>query len=184
MHSKLRMEPFRINTQAWELIFKRVEAMREQGKTLAEIGRLLSVNKSTVQRWLDDKKGGERTSFRDMLRYLDRLGISLHDVFGLEAQGLPEPSPSPLSMTRLDVQVARTLDTIAKVMGHSPEQLAAAIGATPVDVAAMLSAKRAISAGDFYRLCKAVGMAPTELLERAATLSDDIEKGGANQQTA
>jgi phage repressor protein C with HTH and peptisase S24 domain len=42
----------------------------------------LRVNRSTIKVWLDNSKGGERTSFRDMLRYIDKLGIQLNEVFG------------------------------------------------------------------------------------------------------
>jgi phage repressor protein C with HTH and peptisase S24 domain len=56
--------------------------LRARGESLESIGNLLKVNRSTIKVWLDRQKGGERTSFRDMIRYLDKLDISLENVFG------------------------------------------------------------------------------------------------------
>jgi phage repressor protein C with HTH and peptisase S24 domain len=76
------MDTFKINDKAWALVITKVNELREQGETLESIGNLLRVNRSTVKVWLDNSKGGERTSFRDMLRYIDKLGIQLDEIFG------------------------------------------------------------------------------------------------------
>lgn len=76
------MDTFKINDKAWTLVITKVNELRKQGETLESIGNLLRVNRSTIKVWLDNSKGGERTSFRDMLRYIDKLGIQLNEVFG------------------------------------------------------------------------------------------------------
>jgi phage repressor protein C with HTH and peptisase S24 domain len=76
------MDTFKINDKAWTLVITKVQELRKQGETLESIGNLLRVNRSTIKVWLDNSKGGERTSFRDMLRYIDKLGIQLNEVFG------------------------------------------------------------------------------------------------------
>lgn len=86
------MDSYKVNDRAWNLILSRVNELREAGETLESIGTLLQVNRSTIKVWLSNLKGGERTSFRDMIRYIDRLEIDFRDVFG-EAWGSPTGAP-------------------------------------------------------------------------------------------
>lgn len=61
---------------AWRVILKKIKELREKGYTQESIGEIMGVSKTAVSRWLSDNKaGGERTTFGDMLRYAKNLNI-------------------------------------------------------------------------------------------------------------
>lgn len=69
----------------WGRIIGEVRKMRDDKYTLERIGGILGVAKPTVQRWLENEAGGEKTAFIDVLRYLKALDIDLKDLlFGDE----------------------------------------------------------------------------------------------------
>jgi len=168
------MDSFRVNERAWKLVLARLDELIAQGMSQSEIGRLLGVHRATVSVWQADRKGGERTSFRDMVRYIDRLQIPLAEVFR-EAEGeLPEPGPQlRLGRTPLDGRVAKTLSAVAGALGVEQAAIAERMGASPEDVAAMLKGKRPMLIGEFCRMCQAVGIAPTVVLDRALSLAEN-----------
>lgn len=168
------MDSFRVNKRAWELVLARINELNTQGMSWAKIGRLLGVHRSTILVWNANQKGGERTSFRDMVRYIDRLQIPLEEVFKECTGTLPDPTPQPrLAATKLDHNISKTLSDVATALGETPESISAETGESPRDVAHMLSGERPMLAGEFYRVCNAVGVSPANVLDRAAKLTDD-----------
>ncbi len=76
-----------ITDAAWQAV---LSAMRERKNTKdetdADIGRLLGVNRGTVGVWLREEKGGQRTSVKNMLHYMEKLGIDSAQYFGSEGE--------------------------------------------------------------------------------------------------
>lgn len=64
----------------WGRIIGEVRKMRDEKYTLERIGTTLGVAKPTVQRWLENDAGGEKTAFIDILRYLKALNIDLSEI--------------------------------------------------------------------------------------------------------
>ena len=73
-------EAEQIMSKVWGRIIGEVRKMRDEKYTLERIGSTLGVAKPTVQRWLENDAGGEKTAFIDILRYLKALDIDLKDL--------------------------------------------------------------------------------------------------------
>lgn len=69
-----------IMNMVWGRIIAEVRKMRDEKYTLERIGTTLGVAKPTVQRWLENDAGGEKTAFIDILRYLKALNIDLSEI--------------------------------------------------------------------------------------------------------
>lgn len=69
-----------ITVKVWGRIISEVRRMRDEKYTLERIGAILGVAKPTVQRWLENDAGGEKTAFIDILRYLKALDMDLKDL--------------------------------------------------------------------------------------------------------
>jgi len=141
---------------------------------------MLGCDPATVNRWISNNQVPETISFRDMVRYLDRLRIALEDVFVGVPDVLPPPAPDT-RVTELDKNIATTLKDVANALGKNNEEICRTLEfIDTADVASMLSGKEVMSAGNFYRLCKAVGVAPEVVLGRAGELlGEDEYAGGA-----
>lgn len=182
----LDMDYYRINERAWELIIKELRKRRKRGETLDAIGKLLTAHKSTVKLWLDNQRGGERTSFRDMVRYLDRLQIPFEEIFGAGIDFPEEPRAS--IPTRYEAHVATTLSATAAVFGKKAETISSTAfnnEIPPATVQAMLDGKQTMTIGEFTSICNAIGIAPANVLERATELSkEDSRKDRTDRRTA
>lgn len=169
------MDSYKVNERAWMLIFERIDELLRQGKKQSEIARILSCDRATIHRWLADKRGGDRTSFRDMLRYLDRLRIPMAEVFSENPDGLPAPSPDRMP-TPFDAAIASTLLDVATALGKGDGEIARGSSTlTASDVRTLLTGYEPMRASDFACICGALGIAPEQILARASALSRDEE---------
>ncbi len=85
-----------VMAQVWSRIIGEVRKMRDDKYTLERIGSILGVAKPTVQRWLENNAGGEKTAFIDVLRYLKALDIDLKDLLQEDEPEAPEvPAAQP-----------------------------------------------------------------------------------------
>lgn len=167
------MDSYKINERAWSLILARVGELLQGGESQSSIARLLGCDRATVNRWIQDRKGGERTTFRDMIRYLDRLRIPLKDVFSAGAGELPPPSPDR-APTDLDKTIASTLVVVSKAVGKSTADIARELDLLDLpDLKAMMSGKATMRASDFSKICRAVGVDPGVILKRAESLQGE-----------
>lgn len=73
-----------VMSRVWGRIIGEVRKMRDEKYTLERIGSILGVAKPTVQRWLENDAGGEKTAFIDIMRYLKALDIELKDLLYTE----------------------------------------------------------------------------------------------------
>jgi len=168
------MDSYRIMNTASELIIADVSRRTAEGQSQSEISRLVGCERSTVHRWVTEGFVRENTSFRDMVRYLDRLRIPLSAVFGTKDE-LPPPSPDR-SVTELDKAVSATLVAVAKAVGKDSEGIAREVESLTVpDIDALLKARDPMRTSDFYRICKAIGVSPEVILSRALGISEQPE---------
>ncbi|MBI9080301.1 MAG: hypothetical protein JEY79_11250 [Pseudodesulfovibrio sp.] len=166
------MDSYRITERAWRLVIERINEMLRKGSSQAEISRLLGVSRPTMSRWMADRSGGDRTTFRHMLRYLDRLRIPLVDVFDIGGEELPPPSPDR-APTELDKSIAATLLVVAKAIGKDAQDVARELETLELpDIKAMLKGQASMRASDLVKLSRAIGVSPGAILERAESLQD------------
>lgn len=94
-----------IMSLVWGRIIDEVRKMRDDKYTLERIGSILGVAKPTVQRWLENNAGGEKTAFIDILRYLKALDIDLKQLlYGEEDNARGAESAKVLDGARADNQ--------------------------------------------------------------------------------
>jgi len=166
------MDSYRITDRAWSLILGRINEKLQAGSSQAELSRLMGVSRAAMSRWLGDRRGGDRTTFRDMIRYLDRLRIPLGDVFDDVNEELPLPSPDR-APTELDKAIASTLLVVAKAIGKDAQDVARELETLELpDIKAMLKGQASMRASDLVKLCRAIGVSPGAILERAESLQD------------
>lgn len=164
------MDTYKITNRAWGLVVDRIHERLQEGSSQAELSRLLGVSRPTMSRWLADRSGGDRTTFRAMLRYLDRLRIPLSEVFGDD--DLPEPSPDR-APADLDKAIASTLLVVAKAIGKDAHDVARELESLNLpDVKAMLSGQASMRASDLAKICRVIGVSPGAILDRAQSLLD------------
>lgn len=65
--------------RAWKDIVKKVMEMKDSGIPQMEISRRLGVSRSLVTRWLKEKASLLNPPFSEMLKYIDVLGLNIHD---------------------------------------------------------------------------------------------------------
>ena len=75
------MNAEKVFEQVWREFIRRLEALRNQKPkmTYEQLGEMCGVSKVTTKRWLEGA-GGEKTSFPDMLRYMQAVGMSIRAV--------------------------------------------------------------------------------------------------------
>lgn len=179
------MDSYKVNERAWNAILHAVKQLRAEGHTLDAIGHQLKIGRATVKKWIDSDIGGERTSFRDMVRYLDVLNVPLTDVFGVPIEttnGCPQ-----WEATNFEKHLAAFLKQGATMFGKRPETLSRhAFGDNTHSVAIreMLDGKQQVSVEIFYKLCKAIGLESAEVLKRVAELAADEGGEDSSRRTA
>ncbi len=88
-------------TKAWAAVLEKVRALNDGGETLESIAKILDIkNRGSISLWLSGGRKAENTSFPNMLRYLDALGLDVHDY-------LP---------------AARSLPSIRRLASHAPTE--------------------------------------------------------------
>lgn len=179
------MDSYKVNARAWKAVMDGVKRLRSEGRTLDAIGHQLKIGRATVKKWLDSDMGGERTSFRDMVRYLDVLNIPLSEVFGVhveEGSGNREWKP-----TDFELRLAGLLKQGAKMFGKRPELLSRHIfgdHSNAIAVQEMLDGKREISVEHLYKLCKGIGLEPADVLNRVTELVNEEAGVESSRRTA
>lgn len=165
------MDSIQINERAWKRILEQIHARLDDGSSQADVARLIGCDRATVNRWVLDLRGGERTSFKDMIRILDRLRIPLRDVFGTGETSLPAPSPDR-SASGMDKAVASTLRAVAKAVGKDSAAIATELQSLEEqDIEVMLKGRSPMRVSDFIDICQAIGVAPGVVIDRAEKLS-------------
>ncbi|UIJ38991.1 hypothetical protein LWC08_05295 [Desulfobaculum bizertense] len=175
------MDCYRINERAWSLVLARLQQLKENGHSMAALGRLLKVNRATIKQWMDYGQGGDRISFRNMIHYLDKLQIPLAEVFSVDLEELPEKMAAQLDAN--EKNIASTLKATADVLGKKIDTIARQAFGDELDsvkVHAMLTGECKMHVGEFINICKAIGVEPSQVIERALELTkeekEDIAK--------
>lgn len=80
--------------KAWAAILAKVRALDEAGETLEGIAKLLGIkNRGSISLWLSGGRKAENTSFPNMLRYLDRLGLDYAEFLPSVTPTIRRPAP-------------------------------------------------------------------------------------------
>ena len=84
--------------KAWQAILEKVRYLNEkEGVTLEAIAQRLGIkNRGSVSLWLSGDRKAENTSFPNMLRYLENLGLDYWDYFPAQATIRRTGSRAPL----------------------------------------------------------------------------------------
>ena len=165
------MDSFRITKRAWKLAMEKIQKLLDAGESQASVGKLVGCNRATVNRWLLDIRGGENTSFKNMIRILDGLQIPLEDVFDTGEGSLPPPSPdrAPAAMDKV---VSSVMMDVAKAMGKDFDAIADNLETLSVEeVKDMLKGRWPMRVSDFIEICQAIGGAPEVVIGRAVEIS-------------
>ncbi|BCS89993.1 hypothetical protein [Pseudodesulfovibrio sediminis] len=166
------MDSYKITRRAMELILEEVDRRVSNGESQSAISRLVGCDRATVHRWYTERIVRENTSFRDMVRYLDRLRIPLVKVFG-SGDDLPPPSPDR-AMTVLDKAIASTLVAAAKALGKDYDDVSRELESLDLpDVESLLKGREPMRASDFSKMCRAVGVSPEAVLKRASGITEE-----------
>lgn len=162
------MDSIKITERAWDLILSCLNERIENGESQSALAKLIGCDRATVNRWILNRRGGDRTTFKDMVRILDRLRIPLVDVFGGSMATFPPPAPDK-SVTPFDAALAKVLKDLFSLLGKDASSVD---GLPPEDVREFLSGRMPLRASDLYLLCRAAGLEPSAALSRAASLLD------------
>ncbi|GFM38289.1 helix-turn-helix domain-containing protein [Desulfovibrio psychrotolerans] len=173
----------------WNSFLKRVEAEIDR-TSQADVARRLGVNRGQVSKWLSGLQvGGNLKTF---LTHLEKLEIPLNQLTNPNYQSPPPTSQSTQWKPSLyEIHLAATLQSGAKLLGKSVQSIYAhAYGDSshvPLShVQAMLQGKAQMGVEDFYKLCKSIGLLPSDVLDRVAKLAEEngAKKGAPRRRTA
>jgi len=80
----LTMNADLVKQHAWKVIRKRIDELLAGGLNQTQVGIMAGVSRGTISSWVNDLKGGEKTTFRDMVQYAIGLGVDLVELIGRE----------------------------------------------------------------------------------------------------
>lgn len=152
------------NAQAWAVIMKKVREEYASGSTQLAIAKKLGVSKVAVSRWLSEDRGGERTTFGDMLRYAKALNIPF-----VELVGEPSEKPSPKAdVTPYDKAVGSILEEFTADNGLTADDISQKTNISATTIHSIFVGETAITANMLYNICSALEVGATMVLNRAA----------------
>ncbi|WP_290925039.1 helix-turn-helix domain-containing protein [Halodesulfovibrio sp.] len=148
---------------AWALIMNRIQALRSEGKTLEEIGKMLHVTRATVSRWISEDIGGERTTFGDMLRHAKALDIDFNKLAGLQEKSWNNADD-------YDKALGNVLNEFAKEDELTISDLANKTQIPSNEIHAIFNGEKAITARQLYKICKVLEVKANIVLNRAMNM--------------
>lgn len=152
-----------------------IHALRKLERQLGSLNQVsvrLRVDRAGLKRFIDGERG---LTSRTLERILDGMGA--HIAYG--DRGHQGNSPPAV----YEKHVAQVLKETAQVLGKTAEGIAGkGYGGTiaPDVVDAMLDGTSSMSMYDLHRTCTAIGVSPTEVLQRAAELASQDHPSGRN----
>lgn len=158
------------NAHAWNVILTEVRKLKAEGLRQQEIAKKMGVKQDSISRWLNENRGGERTTFGAMLRYADALGIPYNNLL---AKGELKPEAAAVPATQFSKAVAKVLEGFAQDDDTTVTDIAKQTGLPAVEVNAALAGDTQPSLELFHQLCKAIGVKDTIVLNRAEKLIEE-----------
>lgn len=152
------------NAQAWAVIMQKVRYEYNAGSTQLEIAKKLGVTKVAVSRWLSQERGGERTTFGDMVRYARALNIPFNHLVSM-----PCECASP-ELTDYDRALGIVLKRAVSDAELTSQELAHHTGLKEEQVNSILDGKSIVSGATLNRICTAVEVGASILLKKADKL--------------
>lgn len=159
-HNKERMAKYDPeNAQAWAAIMKKVREEYASGSTQLAIAKKIGVTKVAVSRWLSQDRGGERTTFGDMIRYARALGIPFNDLVGID-KATQEP------VTDYYKKLGKILAEFARDDEMSVDDLADKSQIPASEISAIFEGNKAITVRQLHMICKALEVKSHIILNR------------------
>lgn len=148
------------NAQAWAVIMDKIRQEYAAGNTQLSIAKKLGVTKVAVSRWLSQDRGGERTTFGDMVRYAQALGIPREELLGYTSE--------LSSITPYDKTVGNILEEFAADSGLTADEISKKTNIPTRTIRSIFIGEIAITASMLYHICSALEVGATMVLNRAA----------------
>lgn len=152
-----------------DLIHALMELERELG-SLNQVALKLRVDRAGLKRFIDDERGLTSKTLEKIL-----AGLGGRIVFDVPAKDIG------LSTTRYEQYVAEILYETSRILGKTAEGIAGkGFGGriTSGVICEMLAGTRGMTVYDFYRICMAIGVSASDVLQRASELCGrDSSKG-------
>lgn len=161
------------NAHAWDVILSEVRKLQADGLRQHEIAKRMGVKQDSISRWLNENRGGERTTFGAMLRYADALGIPYN---ALLLKGELQSAAEAVPATQFNKAVGKVLEGFAKDDGMTITDIAKQASLPATEINAVLAGDTQPSLEQFHQICKAIGVKDTIVLNRAEKLVEEKEK--------
>ena len=161
------------SAQAWAVIMNKISSLRKKGMTLETIGKQLNVTRATVSRWFNEEIGGEKTTFGDMLRYADALGIPYSSLLqqGELTADAEKKQASPYAKA-----AGTVLSGFASEDKMTVTDIANEAGLPALVVNETLTGTHEPTIEQFHKICQAVGVKDTIILGRTDALVKEEEQ--------
>lgn len=163
---------------AWGIIIDKIHALRGDGKNLQEIGGMLGVGHGTVSRWLRGERGGERTSFADMVKYCRALNINPIALF-------PDVQEKTVTLSAFDKVVANNLAESIRLSDNTDQKIAAKTGIMLNRIGAIVNGEEVPTPEELYLICKEAETGASSILNKAAEeITKNLNDTQERQQSA
>ncbi|WP_157471222.1 helix-turn-helix transcriptional regulator [Halodesulfovibrio spirochaetisodalis] len=149
------------NAQAWAVIMDRIRQEYAAGQTQLSIAQKMGVTKVAVSRWLSEERGGDRTTFGDMIRYAKALNIPFEKLVNLPVTQPANP------LTEFDKALGRVLKECAHEAELSIQNLVDQIGISQAHIEAILAGTAPLTGELLHRFCNTVEVGATVLFKKA-----------------
>ncbi|MEZ6852770.1 helix-turn-helix domain-containing protein [Halodesulfovibrio aestuarii] len=156
------------NAQAWAIIMNKIRQEYAEGNTQLSIAQKLGVTKVAVSRWLSEDRGGERTTFGDMLRYAKALGIPYNELIDMPCQA------NQLETTSFDKALATILTQAVADADLTAAELARQTGLPESQLTDILTGNIPATGAALHKICTVVEVGASILLRKADKL---MQKG-------
>ncbi len=121
--------------EMWEAILAHVRTLREQGCTLQDIAERIGVaHRAQISEWLSGSKRAEKTTFAQMMEYLERSGLDYRTFLPQDAveqptHPAPTPAPAPDSVSSKELAALRArIMELEREIGETRTERDKAIG--------------------------------------------------------
>ena len=117
--------------EMWEAILAHVRSLREQGCTLQDIAERIGVaHRAQISEWLSGSKRAEKTTFAQMMEYMERAGLDYRTFFPtqVEEDQAPSPSQSPAACSAEVARLRARVMELEREVGETRTERDKAIG--------------------------------------------------------
>jgi transcriptional regulator with XRE-family HTH domain len=160
------------NAHAWNIILAEVKKLKASGLRQHDIAKKMGVKQDSISRWLNEERGGERTTFGAMLRYADALDIPYNELLKKGSLTVAEPAKA----TSFDKAVVGILEEFASDDGLTLSDLAKKTQIPASHLNAVFSGEIEINVTMLHAICSAIDVGANLVLKRATKKLEQEQK--------